>query len=185
VVPLRYRATRFGVVTAVNDASSPAFTQRHMEVLVALANQAAASIENSRLYAQLEQSHAELEERVRERTTELSAANSRLRAEIAERQRVESDLQEERNLFVGGPTVVFRWCNTPGWPVPYVSPNIKALLGYDPEDFVSGLILYADIMHPNDLVRAAAEVDEYCRSGVEYFEQVYRLRHSDGQYRWL
>lgn len=47
----------------------------------------------------LRRAHQELEDRVRERTAELAAANARLRAEIAERTRAEQALRESEELF--------------------------------------------------------------------------------------
>ena len=51
--------------------------------------------ENEKLYATLRQAHDELEDRVRERTTELAEANSGLQAEVAERKRTGERLQRQ------------------------------------------------------------------------------------------
>jgi len=87
-------------------------------------------------------------------------------------------------LFVGGPTVVFKWRATTGWPVEYVSPNIRQF-GYAPEDFLSGRIPYADIVHPEDVDRVAAEVRQHTESGAASFEQEYRIKDRDGNIRWV
>lgn len=97
----------------------------------------------------------------------------------------EAALREERLLFIGGPTVVFKWRSGADWRVAYVSPNVKAQLGYAPEDFVEGQLPYASLVHPDDLPRVAEEVTSYAAAGVNWFEQEYRLRHSDGNYRWV
>ena len=39
-----------------------------------------------------------------------------------------------------------------GWPVELVSENI-AQFGYSPEEFISGAVSYASIVHPDDLER--------------------------------
>ncbi|MEN6371517.1 MAG: PAS domain S-box protein [Armatimonadota bacterium] len=105
--------------------------------------------------------------------------------DITERKQAEEALDEERKLFAAGPTVVFKWRNAEGWPVEYVSPNIKSQFGYDPEDLASGKISYSSLIHPDDLFRVAMEVMSHSKSGEPYFEQEYRILRSDGEYRWL
>ena len=107
-----------------------------------------------------------------------------LRARI-ERKRAEEALRAERGLFVGGPTVVFKWKAQEGWPVEYVSPNVADQFGYTPEELTSGKVQYAAIVHPDDLARVAAEVSAYSEQGVASFEQMYRIARADGRYRWI
>lgn len=52
VVPLRYREKIFGTITALNREDEPDFTQRDVDLMAAMANQAAAAIENARLFEQ-------------------------------------------------------------------------------------------------------------------------------------
>lgn len=99
------------------------------------------------------------------------------------RHRAVEALRNERGLFVGGPTVVFKWRNQAGWPVEYVSPNLMAQFGYQPEQLTSGKIAYASLVHPEDLERVAREVAEAVAGGRDNFEQQYRVRRSDGEYR--
>ena len=101
------------------------------------------------------------------------------------RARAERALRTERGLFVGGPSVVFTWKAEEGWPVEYVSPNVREQLGYAPEDFTTGRIPYAAVVHPDDLVRVGAEVSAYGEQGVPSFEQTYRVRRADGEFRWV
>ena len=56
-----------------------------------------AGFERERLVAELEAAHAELEERVSERTAELSRSNQRLKEEIAARRQTEEELRESRD----------------------------------------------------------------------------------------
>ncbi|HDS1733160.1 ATP-binding protein [Pseudomonas sp. BP8] len=55
------------------------FTERHEQLMVALAAQAAVAIDNAQLYRQVQQAKATLEDRVAQRTEELSQANEALR----------------------------------------------------------------------------------------------------------
>jgi signal transduction histidine kinase/ActR/RegA family two-component response regulator len=92
-------------------------------------------------------------------------------------------LDEDRRLFTGGPTVVFKWRNAPGWPVEYCSPNLLTQFGHAPERLVAGEIDYASLVHPDDLPRVGEEVAAALARGDRFFEQSYRLRRADGVYR--
>jgi signal transduction histidine kinase len=78
-VPLLARDRLLGVLT-VATTGPRAFTSSEEALLAALAAHATVGIENSRLLAQVQQHAAGLEERVRERTRELEAANKQLEA---------------------------------------------------------------------------------------------------------
>ena len=89
-----------------------------------------------------------------------------------------------RTLFMGGPTIVFKWRAIEGWPVEYVSQNIRQF-GYTAEDFTTGKVPYASIVHPDDIERIAAEVKQHTEAGDMVFEQEYRITTRDGALRWV
>jgi PAS domain S-box-containing protein len=105
--------------------------------------------------------------------------------DITDRKRVEEALEDERNLFVAGPTSVFRWQPGLPWHVEYASPNVQELLGYPPEAFTSGSLSYVDIVHPDDIDRLVQEHTNHDRQAQAHYEQEYRLRRSDGQTLWV
>ncbi|RXK85156.1 PAS domain S-box protein [Chlorobaculum sp. 24CR] len=106
--------------------------------------------------------------------------------DITERKVAEEQLRKEHNLFLEGPVTVFRWLNRKGYPTEYVSANVTALLGYAPSDFTSGIIAYADIIHPDDLDRILMEIENYfADSERTSFEQEYRIIRKDGQIAWI
>jgi PAS domain S-box-containing protein len=94
-------------------------------------------------------------------------------------------LEQERQLFLTGPTVVFKWRPEEGWPVEYVSPNVIEYLGYSKDEFESGAVVFADLVHPADLSRVREEMTSLSNSSATSFEQEYRLRYRDGDYRWF
>lgn len=116
---------------------------------------------------------------------DLFQAHEALTRELEKRRVVQRNLAEEKRLFIGGKTVVFKWRAEAGWPVEYVSPNVENQFGYSPHDFISGSLPFSSLIHPDDLERITDEVMEHSRNGDTIFEQEYRLRRKDGDWRWL
>lgn len=85
----------------------------------------------------------------------------------------------------GGPVVVFRWANTEGWPVEYVTPNVLEMFGHSAEDFLTGRVPYASVVHPDDLARVGQEVADAQAHGLDHFEQAYHFLRADGEIRHL
>jgi PAS domain S-box-containing protein len=93
---------------------------------------------------------------------------------------------KEKELFEGGPMIIFLWQAKEGWPVEYVSPNIKTLFGFETTEFYSGNLPFANLIHPDDLYNIFQEVMNYsANEKISSFEQIYRLRNAQGEYRWV
>ncbi len=58
--------------------------------------------------------------------------------------------------------VIFVWSNEKGWPVKFVSENVKNVFGYTAKEFIDKEILYSDIIYPKDL----AELQEQQRRAI-------------------
>jgi len=100
-------------------------------------------------------------------------------------QNYEAALERERSLFSTGPVVVFRWLAKEGWPVEYVSENVKEHLSADAESLLSGKVLFSDLIHPKDIERIQNEFLEFTSQKLERFEQEYRLLCKEGRYCWF
>lgn len=91
-------------------------------------------------------------------------------------------------IISNGPVIAFLWKaeNTAEekWPVEYVSDNVS-LLGYSVEDFISGRLLYADIVHPDDLPEVEMELSEISHAGGTIFVKEYRIRTKSAEDRWV
>lgn len=90
----------------------------------------------------------------------------------------------EEDLFGQGPVICFTWQLSPGWPVLQVTNNIRQF-GYESKDFLSKELLFAEILHPDDLDRIANEVIKFIEDGVVQFEQDYRIITKSGKVRWV
>ena len=108
--------------------------------------------------------------------TERKQAEAELRAALQEREELEFIVNKSRAM-------VFLWRAAEGWPVEFVSENVKQL-GYTPEDFIEGHIPYANIIHSDDLERVGNEVAMYSEQGVAEFTQEYRIITKSGDIRW-
>lgn len=93
-------------------------------------------------------------------------------------------LREMEYIINNSPSIVFLWQNLEGWPVEFVSKNIIQF-GYTPEDFYSGKVIYADIIHPDDITRVAEEVSNYSNEDTTEFIQEYRIKTKSGQFKWI
>ena len=98
---------------------------------------------------------------------------------------VEQELREERDLFAVGPVFAFAFSPQTGWPVLFVSKNVPESLGYGAEEMMADDFHFADIIHPDDAKRVLNEVRAHIGNGTKEFEQYYRCRCKDGQYRWF
>ncbi len=105
-------------------------------------------------------------------------------ADITDRKRIEEALREANLVVEKSPVVLFRWRATEDWPVELVSKNVIRF-GYKPEEILSGEILFASMVHADDLKRVTHEVQHYGETGVNQFRQEYRLVAKDGEVRWI
>lgn len=80
--PLIHQGKLTGILYLENNLTTDAFTPDRLEVLKLLLSQAAISIENARLYTDLEEANKNLETKVEQRTLELQENNIRLQQEI-------------------------------------------------------------------------------------------------------
>jgi len=66
----------------------------------------------------------------------------------------------------------------------YVSPQIKAILGFTPEEWISDTKCWRRQVHPDDLKRVLAEEQTLSQEGDRYRIE-YRLRSRDGKDVWV
>jgi PAS domain S-box-containing protein len=122
-----------------------------------------------------------------DKISELNSKNDELEIEINERKQAEAALQEAYSIINRSPAVAFLWKNAERWPVEFVSDNINELFGYKAEEFTSGKISYAEVVHPDDLARVIEEVKTFSgeEGKKEFTHNPYRIVTKDGETKWL
>lgn len=107
--------------------------------------------------------------------------------DITERKRSEEKLKEAIKIINSSNKILFTWKNTEGWPVEYVSENVLNIMGYAPEDLISGKIKYADCIHSEDLPRVIQEVIEFStdKDKTEFLHKPYRILTNKSEIKYV
>lgn len=126
------------------------------QLIEAVKNIAGIAIERKQAEESLKQLNEDLENRVIERTAELSQAFKQLQTEIAERQEAEQELQESENKFqklaANLPGMVYQCLLRPDNSVsfPYMSPACREMFELEPEAVQENSDLLVNLVHPED-----------------------------------
>lgn len=94
------------------------------------------------------------------------------------------DREIANEIYLSSSAVAFIWENKSQWRVNFVSDNVKNLLGYSIQDFLTRKVLYNDIIHPGDIDRVNNEaIRDQDKSEVHH--QPYRVITKSGMVKWL
>ncbi len=66
----------------------------------------------------------------------------------------------------------------------FVSPQMRTVLGYEPERFLEDPRFWFSLIDPEDLARLEAS-GALSENDVSIFDEVYRMRAADGTYKWI
>ena len=110
--------------------------------------------------------------------------------DLTRQNKVNKALQEARDVLTGlqliinqSPAVVFLVRDEEGWPVEYITDNIRQF-GYETSDFNSYNLKFTDIIHPDDLDSVVTEAYLKCQNSAAEFVQEYRIVSKLGEHRW-
>ena len=110
-----------------------------------------------------------------------------VRTDITHIKKAEAALRasEERLNFLvsSSPVTIYTCAATPPFAATYISPNVKKIMGYDPERFTENPGFWADNIHPDDRQQVFDQLPKLFEHGVH--EHAYRFRMPDGSYRWM
>lgn len=111
--------------------------------------------------------------------TVYSVLNSRGRGKL-----VRDTARRLDRLFKNLPGISYRCQERYPWPMEFVSDGCKALCGYEQEDLETHLILWGELIHPDDRERVMQLVSEAVTER-KLFNLEYRIRIRAGAERWV
>ena len=107
--------------------------------------------------------------------------------DISYRKRAEMELQQLKErlqfLLASNPAVIFTAAPTGNFCTTYISDNVKAIVGYDPEEMLADSNFWSSRIHPEDLPQFIVNFSDLSEGQNCICE--YRFLHRDGLYRWL
>jgi PAS domain S-box-containing protein len=123
--------------------------------------------------AQLQQLNQELEQRVCQRTRQLEKSQERLQQSNARLQ----------YLLASSPTILYSCEPNLEAKARFISHNIAAILGYNPQEIIDKGNFWSEKIHPHDREKVKLEISDLYDWG--YATHEYRFRHKNGSYRWI
>ncbi|MEG4318246.1 MULTISPECIES: PAS domain S-box protein [unclassified Microcoleus] len=107
--------------------------------------------------------------------------------DISYRKRAELELQQLKKrlqfLLASNPAVIFTAASAGKFCTTYISDNVQAIVGYDPQEVLADSHFWSSRIHPEDrpqFIVIFSTLSEGANCICEY-----RFLHKDGMYRWL
>ena len=163
-VPMIYSGQLIGVL-GVNDSDDMPckFTEADAHLLSLFAGQAASVVHDAKLV------HG-------------------LQSELTERERVEKSLREAearyRSLVEQIPAIVYTDSAEEIGRTQYISPQIKTMFGFDPDEWSASTELWAKSLHPADRERVLAEYERTFKTGEPFIVE-YQVITATGNPIWV
>ncbi|WP_199315473.1 PAS domain S-box protein [Aerosakkonema funiforme] len=107
--------------------------------------------------------------------------------DISDRKQAERENERLKNrlqfVLSSTPAAIYTCELNPNYRTTFISDNIRTVMGYTPEEFLSTSGFWADHINPEDAPRILAELSQLFERGHYIYE--YRFLHKDGTYRWV
>jgi PAS domain S-box-containing protein len=118
---------------------------------------------------------------------ELVALRQRIRALEpleGERNAIEAGTRHRlQSLLAASPAILYTTRASGDFACTFVSENLRAIMGYAPEEMTTDPKSWPDRLHPEDALRVLDEMPPLIEQGGGTVE--YRFRHRDGHYIWI
>jgi two-component system cell cycle sensor histidine kinase/response regulator CckA len=109
--------------------------------------------------------------------------------DITERKQAEEELQTTRarvrRLLASSPAVIYSAEPAEPFAITFVSENVARQLGYDPQAMLADPGYWLGRIHPDDLGGVREGLAALARDPAWSRSQQYRVRHGNGEYRWV
>lgn len=106
--------------------------------------------------------------------------------DISSLKKVEVELNKAYEVLNTSPAVAFTWQNKPGWPIEYVSKNVKNLVGYSAEELIEEKKSFEELIYDEDKKRVSHEIETYFSDkNCSEFTQVYRIQTKNKEIKWV
>ncbi|MFW9906633.1 MAG: PAS domain-containing protein, partial [Candidatus Thorarchaeota archaeon] len=106
---------------------------------------------------------------------------------VEKRQELDRKLEESRNrleyLLSTSPAVTFTSEPRGDFRTTFMSKNVRDLIGYEAEEFLTKPNFWVNCIHPEDrehIFSSFSKLPEEC-----YYNEIYRLQHKNGSYCWV
>jgi predicted ATPase/signal transduction histidine kinase len=162
-IPIVNQGKLIGILYLENNLIKGAFTNDRVEVLKLLTIQAAISLENARLYHDLEESNQTLEQKVEQRTQQLYEKNQCLQETLAALQKTQAQLIQTEKM------------SSLGQMVAGIAHEIN-----NPISFISGNLVYA-----NNYMGNLLKILEICQQEFPYFTEIIKEKYEDVELDFL
>ncbi len=158
------------------------------------------SIKLEKIYykEKLKKVNAELEQRVDERTKELTELNEKLSKSISRIQNINTELEEAKEyaeenerkfqIIIENSIIAIYSLNLETGTYDYLSPSIKDIYGYTAEEFIrGGLKTSITRFHPEDVAKIENHLNGLLEKKLKEFSPTveYRFLHPEKGYRWM
>jgi len=108
-------------------------------------------------------------------------------ADITERKSIETELSATRQrlqyLLSVSPAIIYTTKASGDFGCTFVSENLRAIMGYSPQEMTTDPKCWPEHLHPDDAVRVFEDMGPLIERGGGTAE--YRFRHRDGHYIWI
>jgi PAS domain S-box-containing protein len=88
-----------------------------------------------------------------------------------------------QELLAASPAIIYTTQASGNYRCTFVSENLRAIMGYSPEEMTTDSKTWADHLHPEDAPRVFEEMGPLIERGGGTVE--YRFRHREGHYIWI
>ena len=117
---------------------------------------------------------------LRQRVDDLEAFEIERRAIATE---LKGTRQRLQYLLAVSPAIIYTTKATGDYACTFVSENLRAIMGYTPQEMTTDPKGWPDHLHPDDAPRAFGDMQPLIGRGGGSVE--YRFRHRDGHYIWI